>query len=123
SNKGMVATSKRKDPGMAGGPGAAAPLLSPAQERMWFLDQISPGDASLNIARAVKITGSLDRDLLQRCLQRLIDRHESLRTTFATTQLYAGVDSRPVQLVADTANVCIEVVSAESNKLRDLLRE
>ena len=102
---------------------AAAPFLSPAQERLWFLDQINPGDVSLNITRAVRINGVLDRELLQRCLRQIVSRHESLRTTFATTQLYAGVDSRPVQLVADTANVDIELVSSDENKLRDLLRE
>src|SRR6185295_2215309 len=115
----MVTTSKSSNPGPAGGT-AAAPFLSPAQERLWFLDQINPGDVSLNIARAVSISGVLDRELRQTCLPHVVSRHESLRTTFATTQLYAGVDSRPVQLVADPANVNIELVSAESNKLRDL---
>src|ERR1700750_3175848 len=99
----MVGAKKSSTPGTIGG----APFLSPAQERLWFLDQINPGDASLNITRAVTIKGVLDRDLLQRCFRQIAFRHESLRTTFATTQLYAGVDSRPVQLVADTANVDI----------------
>jgi hypothetical protein len=93
----MVTTSKSSNPGPAGGTAAAAPFLSPAQERLWFLDQINPGDASLNTARAVSINGVLDRELLERCLRQIVARHESLRTTFATTQLYAGVDSRPVQ--------------------------
>jgi amino acid adenylation domain-containing protein len=97
-------------------------LLSPAQERLWFLDQISPGDASLNVARAVGIKGALDRDLLQRCLRQIVSRHESLRTTFATTQLYASVDSRPVQLVADSANVCIEFADIKGD-VRRLLRD
>ncbi|HJP93404.1 MAG TPA: amino acid adenylation domain-containing protein [Pyrinomonadaceae bacterium] len=102
----MVAISKRNNIGVA----AAPAFLSPAQERLWFLDQIDPGNASLNIARAVTISGALDRDLLQRSLNQVVARHESLRTTFATTQLYAGVDSRPVQIVADSRNVCIELV-------------
>jgi hypothetical protein len=119
----MVTASKSSDPGPAGGTTGGASFLSPAQERLWFLDQIKPGDASLNIARAVSINGVLDRELLQQCLRQVVSRHESLRTTFATTQLYAGVDSRPVQLVADTANVDIEVVSSEASKLRDLLSE
>ena len=108
----MVTTSKSSNPGTGGGTSAAAPFLSPAQERLWFLDQINPGDASLNIARAVSINGVLDLDLLRRCLRRIVSRHESLRTTFATTQLYASVDSRPVQLIAEPANVGIELVVA-----------
>src|SRR5215212_2443867 len=121
----MVATRKSSNPETAGGTTAAAPFLSPAQERLWFLDQINPGDASLNIARAVSIDGVLDRDLLQRCLRQIVSRHESLRTTFATTQLYAGVDSRPVQLVADSTNVCIELMDASSKvaDVRRLLRD
>src|SRR5215210_907412 len=116
----MVATRNSSNPENAGGATAAAPFLSPAQERLWFLDQINPGDASLNVARAVSINGVLDRDLLQRCLRQLVSRHESLRTTFATTQLYAGVDSRPVQLVADFADVGIELVdiSSEASDVR-----
>jgi hypothetical protein len=121
----MVATSKSRNSGTAGGTTAAAPFLSPAQERLWFLDQINPGDASLNIVRAVSINGILDRDLLERCLRQIVSRHESLRTTFATTQLYAGVDSRPVQLMADFADVGIELVdiSSEASDVRHLLRE
>jgi amino acid adenylation domain-containing protein len=119
----MVMTIRSSNPRPAGGPTAVAPFLSPAQERLWFLDQINPGDVSLNVAHAVTVKGVLDRDLLRRCLRYLVSRHESLRTTFATTQLYAGVDSRPVQLVADTANVDIELISSDANNLRHLLRE
>src|SRR6476619_2576851 len=61
--------------------------LSFAQERLWFLEQISPGDASGTISRAVKITGPVQQDLLQRALLAVISRHESLRMTFATNQL------------------------------------
>src|SRR4051794_11061251 len=119
----MVMTIRSSNPRPAVGASAAAPFLSPAQERLWFLDQINPGDASLNIACAVTINGVLDRDRLRQCLRQIVSRHESLRTTFATTQLYAGVDSRPVQLVADNANVEIELVSSNANELRHLLRE
>lgn len=119
-----MVTGKSSSPEPAGGITGGAPLLSPAQERLWFLDQINPGDASLIIARAVTINGDLDRDLLQRCLQQIVSRHESLRTTFATTQLYAGVDSRPVQLVADSANVAIELIEiSKTDDLCRLLRE
>src|SRR5690348_8104523 len=58
--------------------------LSLTQERLWFIDQINPGDVSSNISRAVRIKGDLKKDLLQQSLQAIIDRHESLRTTFAT---------------------------------------
>jgi hypothetical protein len=119
----MVATSKTDNPGIAAGTAAAAPPLSPAQERLWFLDQINPGDASLNIARAVSIEGVLDRDRLERCLNQIVQRHESLRTTFATTQLYAGIDSKPVQIVADAVTIPINFVEEVDLNLPRLLRE
>src|SRR6476620_2833596 len=54
--------------------------LSFAQERLWFLEQINPGDASGTISRAIKITGLLKQDLIRQALQTVIDRHDSLRT-------------------------------------------
>src|SRR4030095_3078878 len=66
--------------------GGPVPLCF-AQERFWFLEQINPGDASGTISRAIKITGELKQDLLRRALQAIVNRHESLRTTFATNQL------------------------------------
>lgn len=82
--------------------------VSFAQERLWFLDQINPGDVSANISRGVRIKGDLKQDLLQRSLQAVVNRHESLRTTFATNQLDALKDSKPVQLIA--ANRTIEIL-------------
>jgi amino acid adenylation domain-containing protein len=118
----MVTASKSSSPG-TGSRAGGAPFLSPAQERLWFLDQINPGDESLNIARAVSINGDLDRDLLQRCLRQVISRHESLRTTFATTQLYAGVDSRPVQIIGDSADIDVDLIDRNTDDLCGLLRE
>src|SRR6185503_15588468 len=81
-------------------PGSCERPLSFAQERLWFLDQINPGDPGGNICRAFRVTGQLRPELLHDSLQAVVNRHESLRSTFATTQLMAGVDSKPVQLVA-----------------------
>ena len=53
-----------------------------AQERLWFLAQMDPGDPAYNIAGAVKFTGRLDVPALQASLNEVGRRHESLRTTF-----------------------------------------
>ncbi|MFB1485453.1 condensation domain-containing protein, partial [Corallococcus sp. RDP092CA] len=56
--------------------------LSFAQQRLWLLDQLQPGDASYNIPTALQLTGRLDVEALRRSFQSLIQRHEALRTTF-----------------------------------------
>ncbi|MFS8071579.1 MAG: condensation domain-containing protein, partial [Byssovorax sp.] len=58
--------------------------LSFAQERMWLLDQLDPGDPSYIIPRALRLRGKLDIPALERSLRDIVARHEVLRTTFAT---------------------------------------
>ena len=72
--------------------GDALPL-SFAQERLWFLDQLEPGNSSYNIPLAVHVRGVIHVASLTRSLNFLIQRHESLRTTFHS------VDGKPVQVV------------------------
>ncbi|HEY0738980.1 MAG TPA: condensation domain-containing protein, partial [Herpetosiphonaceae bacterium] len=73
--------------------------LSFAQQRLWFMDQWEPGNPAYNIAFALKLTGRLNIAALQDALNTIVDRHEALRTTFAT------VDDQPVQVIASTAPV------------------
>jgi amino acid adenylation domain-containing protein len=56
--------------------------LSFAQERMWLLDQMSPGGSAFNMPFPLRLRGNLDADLLERALAVLEERHESLRTIF-----------------------------------------
>src|ERR671924_2234292 len=55
--------------------------LSYAQERLWFLDQLEPGSPLYNGPSAMRITGPLRTDSLERSLDEIVRRHESLRTT------------------------------------------
>lgn len=61
---------------------AMAPLSFP-QERLWFLDQLDPGTATYNIPATIPVAGRFDPDSLERALQEIVRRHESLRTTFS----------------------------------------
>ncbi|MEV6058663.1 amino acid adenylation domain-containing protein [Nocardia asteroides] len=56
--------------------------LSPAQQRMWVLNQLDPESAAYNIAIALRLTGDLDVDALRLALTDVIERHESLRTRY-----------------------------------------
>ncbi len=84
-------------------PSAPPPLLalprdrplpaSFAQERLWFLDQLEPGNPAYNLAGGVRLAGALDVMALAAGLARVVERHEALRTTFA------AVAGRPVQVI------------------------
>jgi amino acid adenylation domain-containing protein len=63
-------------------PRGGALALSFAQERMWFLAQLEPGDPSYVVPLTVRIEGALVSDALVRALDALVARHEVLRTTF-----------------------------------------
>src|SRR5260221_8386777 len=67
--------------------------LSFAQQRLWFLDQFSPGQCAYNVPRVFRLTGKLDSAALQQALDSLVERHEILRTVFKMSQ------GDPVQVV------------------------
>jgi amino acid adenylation domain-containing protein/non-ribosomal peptide synthase protein (TIGR01720 family)/FkbM family methyltransferase len=73
--------------------------VSFAQQRLWFLDQLEPGLIAYNIPSAFRLRGYLDLAVLERCFNHIIQRHESLRTTFKI------IDERPVQVIAPTMSL------------------
>ncbi|MEA2693436.1 MAG: hypothetical protein QOJ16_2823, partial [Acidobacteriota bacterium] len=62
---------------------AEALPLSFAQQRLWFLDQLEPGNPAYNMPAAFRLRGRLDRSALAASLDEIVRRHEVLRTTFA----------------------------------------
>ena len=54
--------------------------LSLAQQGLWLVEQLHPGSAAYNVPVAVELDGALDVPALHRALQRVVDRHEALRT-------------------------------------------
>lgn len=78
--------------------GANAPL-SYAQQRLWFLDQLEPGNPVYHVNTAVRMNGALDRAVWERCFLTIGERHEILRTTFP------AIDGRPVAYVAPTVEL------------------
>ena len=81
-------------------PGRPIPLTS-AKLQQWRLHQADPGNPDANLAAAFELRGPLDRDLLQKCLNLIVTRHESLRTAFVARE---GV---PVQILRSEAAVTI----------------
>jgi amino acid adenylation domain-containing protein len=68
--------------------------LSFAQQRLWFLAQMEGVSRAYHIPGGLRLAGPLDRGALRRALNRIVERHEALRTT---VQL---VDGEPVQRIA-----------------------
>ncbi len=74
-----------------------------AQQRLWFLDRLEPGCYAYNMPGAVRISGSLDQAALEKSLDEIVRRHETLRTTFP---LRGG---KPVQAIAAPAPLTLPV--------------
>ena len=76
--------------------------LSFAQQRLWFLEQMEPGNPFYNEPLlALRIKGVLDRNAIEETFNALVIRHESLRARFAS------VDGKPVQIIEPATSVPI----------------
>ena len=65
-------------------PNDAAPRLSFAQQRLWFVQQMAPGSTAYNLPAAWDIEGPFDIERLRTAFRKVIERHEILRTRFPT---------------------------------------
>jgi len=85
--------------------------LSWAQQRLWFLDQLEPGNAAYNISWTVRLKGELQVDALRGAFDDLVMRHEALRTVFPAS------DGIPCQLIRPRSEV--ELVTHELRGISD----
>lgn len=90
--------------------------LSFAQARLWFLDQLN-GSIAYNLPIALAFRGNLQVKALYRTLQEIVDRHESLRTTFATD------DGIPYQVIHAQKAIALPVVDLSSYGRAEIKRE
>ena len=78
--------------------------LSFAQERLWFIDQLQPGNYAYNIPAAVRLVGELNVAALKESLSEVVKRHEALRTNFSTA------NERPIQVIDLNGNLKLSVL-------------
>ncbi|MEU9835857.1 amino acid adenylation domain-containing protein [Streptosporangium sp. NPDC048047] len=90
------------------------PPLSYAQERLWFMEQYTPGSPALVIPVARRLRGPLDHDRLRGALRDLAARHEVLRTRFPHTD-----DGRPVAAVDGGGGAPVPLAVADAAGERD----
>ena len=78
-------------------------LLSFAQERLWFLEQLEPGKAVYNICRVSRIVGHLNVSAVQASLNETVRRHEVLRSSISFA------NGRPVQIVNPAFEIAFSI--------------
>ena len=87
-------------------PRSARLPLSFAQQRLWFLDQLAPGNPAYHIPAALRLSGRLDAGVLERSLQEIVRRHEALRTTFPAANGEPFQTIRPLQSCPWRRSIC-----------------
>ena len=90
--------------------------LSPAQRRIWFLEQLWPNSSANNLLAAYIIPGELDTVLLARSIEEVIKRHEILHTTFRQE------GEQPIQTAEAIWEVPLRLLTLESGSAAELDR-
>ncbi len=93
---------------MSPGEGYVFPL-SFAQERLWFLDRFEPDSSLYNLPSAYRIEGKLDLKALEESINRIVERHEALRTTFRE------IEGLPRQVVPVEKKIVLQVIDLEGD--------
>lgn len=91
--------------------------LSFAQRRLWFLDQLIPGNSFYNVPAPYRIRGDLDVPALRRALTGVLARHELLRTVCRTS-----VNGKPEQVIGAPYQVDLPVVDVAGETPDELVK-
>ncbi len=130
---GIVPTDDAKRGNPASGEVYAMPA-SIAQERFWLLANLFPGNPAFHMPACVRVTGTISEKLLEKSFQILLERHETLRTTFEVVNKElmqiispASVFSLPIEVVSNIVEAGGEarlqqLVCGEAQKPFDLVR-
>ncbi len=78
--------------------------LSFAQQRMWFVDQLDPDNPLFNIPCTLRVDSQLNVSVLQQTIDALVERHETLRTNFASA------DGKPVQVIVPMRQIPVQAI-------------
>ncbi|WP_373536611.1 amino acid adenylation domain-containing protein [Microcoleus sp.] len=79
-----------------------------AQQRLWFLNQLAPGNPFYNVSTALRLTGSLNFIALEQTFNEIVQRHETLRTTFTL------LEGELVQIIAPILTVSLPTIDLQN---------
>ncbi|MBE9185299.1 amino acid adenylation domain-containing protein [Microcoleus sp. LEGE 07076] len=79
-----------------------------AQQRLWFLNQLAPGNPFYNVSTALRLTGSLNFIALEQTFNEIVQRHETLRTTFTL------LEGELVQVIAPILTVPLPTIDLQN---------
>ncbi|MED1018427.1 non-ribosomal peptide synthase/polyketide synthase [Bacillus atrophaeus] len=89
--------------------------VSSAQKRQYILNQLKGGELSYNMPSVMRVEGALDRELVEKAIRKLIQRHETLRTGFEL------IDGEPVQRIYEDVQFAVEFTQAKEEKAEALV--
>lgn len=105
ARRGLLASKdKSAGPHISPRPAGVGNPLSFSQQRMWFLEQLTPGTAVHSIVSATRLTGELNVEAMARTLNEIVRRHDTLRATFSS------VEGEAVQHIAPVLQVPLPVL-------------
>lgn len=88
--------------------------VSSAQKRLYIVNTISNVGTAYNLPRIMKVEGNLDIERLENVFHKLINRHESLRTSFKM------INGEPVQVVYNKLDFNVSLIEAEEENVKEL---
>nr|WGD86179.1 condensation domain-containing protein [Bacillus subtilis] len=91
--------------------------MSSAQKRMYVLNQLDRQTISYNMPSVLLMEGELDISCLRDSLNQLVNRHESLRTSFMEA------NGEPVQCIIEKAEVDLHVFEAKEDEADQKIKE
>lgn len=101
----------------AGGSGRAVYPVSSVQKRLFIVESMEGPSTSYNVPIALKITGRLDMLSFSGAIEKMVARHEALRTSFET------VDGEPVQVVHPAVKLKKFFQDASAGVVEDYLKD
>ncbi|MEM7557207.1 MAG: condensation domain-containing protein, partial [Cyanobacteria bacterium P01_A01_bin.84] len=81
--------------------------LSFAQQRLWFVNQLEPNSTAYNFSFSLRLTGALNVAAFEQSLNKIVQRHETLRTTFTS------VNGHPTQVINPTFTLKLSIVDLQ----------